>query len=163
MGQYDRVSWRYARMTRRQRQALIATEKAIQKRYPNFEFQVPQGSWRPQTEYSGTSHTGAGAVDLQYSGLYGEVGYSTKAEKEKYRFVLRMLKAVGNQAAFGRGPWDDMILHFHVLDLDTTGMASSSKYFQVPQFRLGNNGLSAGVKDRFQWRPDPIRRWRYKR
>lgn len=162
MGQYDRVSWRYARMTRRQRQALIATEKAIQEKYKGFQFQVPQGSWRPQTDYSGTSHTGAGVVDLQYSGFYGSVGYSTKAQQEKARFVLRRLRDVGCQAAWMRGPWDDMILHFHVCDLDTTGMSYTSRTFQVPQYKLGNNGLNIGVKDRFPYRPDPIRKWRFK-
>lgn len=169
MSQYDRVGWRGEPMTRRQRQALIATEKYIQNHgYPNFKFQVPQGSWQPQTSYSGTSHTKAAVVDLQYSGLSGYVGYSTKAEKEKYRFVLRCLKEVGKQASFGRGPWNKdstgtgMILHFHTCDLDTTGTSDTVRDFQVPEWRRGNNGLYSGVKDKFIWRPDPIRKWKFK-
>lgn len=162
MGQYDRVTWRGARMTRRQRQALIATEKAIQEKYPGFQFTVPQGSWRPYTSYSGTSHTGAAVVDLQYAGFYGTVGYSTRAQKEKARFVLRKLREVGRQAAQLRGPWDKMILHYHVMDLDTTGAAATVKYFQVPEYKKGNNSLNLGVKDKFPYRPDPIRKWRFK-
>ena len=162
MGQYDRVTWRGARMTRRQRQALIATERAIQKKYKDFQFSVPQGSWRPQTSYSGTSHTGAGVVDLQYPGFYGSYGYSTKAEKVKARFVLRKLREVGGQAAWVRGPWDGMIYHYHVCDLDTKGMSYTSANFQVPQYRKGYNGLELNAKDRFGYRPKPIRKWEFK-
>jgi hypothetical protein len=169
MGEYDRVLWRGEAMTRRQRQALIAVEEAIQKRYPGFEFQVPQGSWEAVTPWSGTSHTGAGVVDLQYPGFYGDVGYSTKAEKDKARFVWRSLIDVGKQAAFFRGPWsttpndpDGMILHFHVCDLDTRGMSYTSRTFQVPEWKRGNDGLITGRTDRFGYRPDPIRKWRFK-
>jgi hypothetical protein len=161
MGEYDRVTWRGARMTRRQRQALIATEKAIQEKYKGFEFTVPQGSWRPQTSYSGTSHTGAGVVDLQYPGFYGEYGFTTRAEKEKAKFVLRKLREVGRQAALLRGEADDMVNHYHVMDLDTTGMSYTSRTFQVPQYKLGYNALDAGVKDRYPYRPKPIRKWRF--
>lgn len=161
MGQYDKVTWRGARMTRRQRQALIATEKAIQKKYPNFQFTVPQGSWRPQTSYSGTSHTGAGVVDLQYPGFYGEVGFNTRAEKAKAIFVLRMLREVGRQAALLRGEKDDMVNHYHVMDMDTTGMSYTSKSFQVPQYKAGYNALNAGVKDRYPYRRDPQTKWRF--
>jgi hypothetical protein len=162
MSQYDRVTWRGAKMTRRQRQALIATEKAIQERYKGFEFTVPQGSWRPQTSYSGTSHTGAGVVDLQYSGFWGDYGFTTRSEKEKATFVLRKLREVGRQAALLRNERDDMVNHYHVMDLDTTGMSYTSKTFQVPEYKRGNNALDAGVKDRFPYRPDPIRKWVYK-
>jgi hypothetical protein len=162
MGQYDKVQWRGAWLTRRQRQALIATEKAIQEKYKDFKFLVPQGSWRPQTTYSGTSHTGAGVVDLQYPGFYGNVGLNTRAEREKARFVLRKVREVGRQAALLRNKVDGMPNHYHVMDLDTHGMSSTSKYFQVPQYKLGFNALKTGVKDRYPFRPDPIRKWKYK-
>lgn len=170
MGQFDRVSWRGEPISRGQRQALIATEREIQKEkaYARFEFQVPQGSWQPQTAWSGSSHTRANVVDLQYAGLYGDVGFTTPAEKRKYRFVLRALKEIGRQAAFGRGPWDKdasgnpQILHFHTCDLNTERSAETVRYFQVPEWRKGNNGLYAGVRDKFIWRPDPIRKWNFK-
>ena len=167
MSAYDRVGWRGEPMTRRQRQALLACEKAVQQRYKAFYFTVPQGSWQQQTSYSGTSHTGAGVTDLQYPGLYSDVGYTTEAEKAKYRFVLRQLREVARQAAFGRGPWDKdsngngMVLHFHVCDLDTRGQAETVRNFQVPQYRGGYNGLDAGVRDRFPFRPDQLHKWRY--
>jgi hypothetical protein len=164
MGQYDKVKWRGATISRRQRQAFIATEKAIRKetKYKNFEFIVLQGSWRPRTAYSGTSHTGAGVADLSYAGM----SYNTRAEKEKYRTVLRFLRKVGRQGAFGRGYWDKQIdgtgvmpYHYHVCDLDTTGSMAA---WQVSQYRLGFNGLYSGVKDKFSYRPDVIRKWAFR-
>jgi hypothetical protein len=164
MGQYDRVTWRYERMTRRQRQALIATENFIRKEHPHwdFRFQVPQGSWEPQTSYSGTSHTGAGVVDLQYAGFYGDVGFSTRAQRDKAKFVLHALRKIGRQAAMLRGERDGMVNHYHVMDLDTKGMSYTSATFQVPEYRRGNNALDYGVKDRYPYRPDPIRKWVFK-
>jgi hypothetical protein len=165
MGPYDRVTWRGAYMTRRQRQALIATENHIRKEHPrwDFRFSVPQGSWRPQTSYSGTSHTGAGVVDLQYAGFYGAYGFETRAQKEKAKYVLRKLREVGRQAAWLRGAADSMVNHYHVCDLDTTGMSHTSATWQVPAYKRGENGLNSGVKDRYPYRPKPIRKWSYKK
>lgn len=164
MGEYDRVSWRYAQMTRRQRQALMHVEDLIRKEHPkwDFRFQVPQGSWRPQTEYSGTSHTGAGVVDLQYYGFWGEYGFTTKSERQKAFYILRKLRDEGHQAAFLRGEKDGMVNHFHVCDLDTHGMSQTSATFQVPQYRKGYNGLTINVPDRYPFRPKPMTKWRFK-
>lgn len=164
MGQYDRVTWRYARMTRRQRQALIAVENYIRKERPkwNFRFTVPQGSWRPYTDYSGSSHTGAAVVDLQYAGFYGEYGFKTRAEKEKARFVLRALREVGHQGAMLRGAADGMVNHYHVMDLDTTGAADTVRNFQVPQYKQGYNALKYRVRDRYPYRPKPLTKWRFR-
>ena len=164
MEAYDRVIWRGSAMTRRQRQALIFTENIIRRDRPkwDFRFSVPQGSWRPFSDWSGSSHTKAGVVDLQYYGFYGEYGFNTRTEREKALYVLRALRAIGRQAAFLRGARDGMINHFHVCDLDTRGMSDTSAIFQVPEYRRGNNGLNAGVKDRYQYRPDPIRKWTFK-
>jgi hypothetical protein len=163
--QYRRVLLKGKPATARQKQAILAAERYIQEHYPNFEFLNFQGSWQPQTDYSGSSHTGAGVVDLEYAGI----GYTTPDQKEKYRFVLRALRDVGKQAAFGRGPWNAQIdgtgampLHFHTCDLDTTGAAQTVVTFQVPEYRLGNDGLYAGHKDVFPFRPDPIRKWRFR-
>lgn len=164
MGPYDRVAWRGALMTRRQRQAFIFTENIIRRDRPkwDFRFTVPQGSWRPWSDYSGSSHTRAGVVDLQYSGFYGEYGFTTRAEREKALYVLRTLRAIGRQAAFLRGERDGMVNHFHVCDLDTHFMSETSAQFQVPEYRRGNNGLTAGVRDRYPYRPDPIRKWNFR-
>ncbi|MCU0297282.1 MAG: hypothetical protein MUF33_02040 [Candidatus Nanopelagicales bacterium] len=158
MGEYDRVEWRDSGqyVTRRQHQALVAAEKKIRRRYWGFRFQMPQGSWKPVTSWSGTTHTDAGVCDLWYEGI----GFRTRRQKRKYQFVLTVLKNVGRQAAFGRGPWDDMVLHFHVIDLDPEHMDSNA-IWQAGQYRVRDNGLNVGVPDKFPWRPDPIRRWRF--
>jgi hypothetical protein len=164
MDQYDRVGWRGEPITRRQRQALIVVENFIQKEHPrwNFEFTVPQGSWQHQTDYSGTSHTGAAVVDLQYAGFYGTYGYNTRAEKLKARFILRALRDIGHQAALMRGKLDGMVNHYHVMDLDTRGAAETVRFFQVPQYRLGYNALDYQVKDRYPYRRSPQTKWRFK-
>jgi hypothetical protein len=170
MGQYDIVNWRGEPVTIRMRQAYLATERYIrEKRYPNFEFQIPQGCNQPSTPYSGYTHTRLGVSDLQYYGFYGDVGYSTKEEKEKARFVLRALREVGHQAAFMRGPWsktrfdtNGMILHFHVLDLDTFRMHPDG-IWQVGEYRQGNDGLISGRRDRFVYRPKPMNKWKYRK
>lgn len=163
--EYSRISFRGQPATRRQRQAVLAAEAAIQKVYPHFEFIVAQGSWQPQTAYSGSSHTGAGVIDLVYAGI----AYGTEAERARYRIVLRALREVGRQASFGRGPWNAQIdgtgampLHFHTCDLDTTKQADTVANFQVPEYRRGNDGLYAGHADTFPYRPSPIRKWQFK-
>jgi hypothetical protein len=138
-------------MTARQRQALAAAERRIRRRYWTFRFDVAQGSWQDETWYSGTTHTGAGVVDLTYPGMVAG---------RKYRYVLKQLRDVGRQAAFGRGPWCSMPLHFHVVDLDTLGEDSNAAW-QASEYRLGCDGLHAGVRDPFPYRPTPIRKWRY--
>jgi hypothetical protein len=145
-------------MTARQRQALAAAEKVIRRRYWGFRFVVFQGSWQPETSYSGTSHTGAGVVDLGWSGM----AYDSNLSKAKYRYVLRTVRDTGRQAGFGRGPWTDMPLHLHVCDLDTAGAAATVADFQVPQYRAGCDGLTAGHPDPFPYRPPIIHKWRYR-
>jgi hypothetical protein len=146
-GPYDRVRFHGSeRVTRRQRQALLHVEDKI-----GMEFTVPQGSWQQATTYSGKTHTGAGVCDI----------WLPRMDDEKWaNHVTRILRAEGRQMAFLRGPWDNMPYHWHVLDLDTTGMAPDAVW-QVAQGRLGNNGLTAGVPDRNPYRPDPFRKWRY--
>lgn len=160
--QFEVVMWRGEPITKGQKQAIMAAEREIQKKYRNFEFQIPQGCKQAPSNVSGYTHTGLGVVDLQYAGFYGNVGYSTRAEKEKARFVLRRLRDVGCQAAQFRGPWNDMILHFHVNDLHTFGMHPDAVW-QVGQYKLGENGLITGVRDRFPYRPDHYRKWRYRK
>lgn len=153
---YQRVIFRGKPVTARQRQALVAAERAIRRRYLGFRWTVFQGSWQPQTSYSGTTHTDAGVVDLGYDGM----SYSSTLAKAKYKYVLRQLRSTGRQAGFGRGPWSDMPLHFHVCDLDTTAMDSNAVW-QVDQYRAGFDGLHAGHPDPYPYRPIPLSKWRY--
>lgn len=156
MGQYDRVMWRGEPMTRRQRQALIHVEKVIQKKHPknhgDFQFIVPQGSWQPITTYSGSTHHGAGVVDVFFEGM---------SNRDWFEEVLRITRREGRMAAFGRGPWCNMSYHLHINDLDTTRMDPNG-IWQVSQFRVRNDGLVYGRNDPFPYRPSPIRKWDYK-
>jgi hypothetical protein len=143
-------------MTRRQRQALIHVEKFIQDKHPvnhgGFAFIVPQGSWQPQTPYSGTTHTNAGVVDLFFPGMENH---------DWYQEVLRIVRREGHMGALGRGPWCNMSYHLHTCDLDKTHMDPNAQW-QVDEYRRGNDGLTYGHKDPFPYRPKPLTAWHYK-
>lgn len=158
MGQYDKVymAGDYGEpVTRRQRQALVAVQKAVRKEHPknhgDFEFIVPQGSWQPHTTYSGWTHTRRGVADLFFEGM---------TDMDWFKEVLRITRRVGGQAAMGRGPWCKMPYHLHVLDLDVTGMHPDAQW-QVREYRAGNDALVAGRNDPFPYRPRPLREWEY--
>lgn len=145
--EYVRVMFHGKPVTRRQRQALQAVEDTL-----GMSLAVTQGSWQPETSYSGKTHTGAGVVDLWLPRMDDEVWY---------KHALHVVRKIGRQAAFGRGPWCNMPYHFHVIDLDTTGMAADAAW-QAAEYRLGHDGLSGRAPDPFPWRPTPILKWRYK-
>jgi hypothetical protein len=155
--EHGQVSWRGKPVTARQRQALLAAEKRIRRRYWGFRFTVYQGSWQQSTSYSGTTHTGAGVVDLGYPGMSNTGAWAAG----KMRYVLRCLREEARQAAFCRGPWCDMPFHYHVPDLDTHGMDGNAAW-QVDQYRAGCDGLTAGHPDPFPYRPAIIHKWRFK-
>jgi len=140
------------RVTRRQRQAVRAAEKAA----AVSPFIYLQGSREARTWYSGTSHTGLGACDLYLPGM-GE-------DKELRTLVTHALRKVGHQAAWLRGPAQKMPWHWHTLDLDTHQMDEHEGYgavWQVHQYRLGNNGMAEGAPDPNPFRPDPITKWQF--
>lgn len=157
MGQYDKVLFDGKQLTRRQRQALKHVQQITLERY-GLALHLYQGSWRPRTSYSGTSHTGAGVVDVFVFGM--------STNQTRNNEITRLLRREGHQAAFQRGPEDDMPYHWHVLDLDTHGMDRHDGYggvWQVGEYYARNNGLSAGVKDRYPYRPRPITEWDYRK
>lgn len=154
VGQFDRVTLYPGdddKITRRQRQALRHANDIIKKRF-NRTLQTYQGSWEPQTSYSGTTHTDAGVCDLWVPGM--------DSDEDLRAQVTRVLRREARQAAFLRGPKDKMPWHWHVCDLETDRMDSNAVW-QVGQYRLGYNGLSSGVKDRYPYRPKPIVKWKY--
>jgi hypothetical protein len=155
VGQVKTV-WRGVWLTARQADAFDAAEKAIRRRYWGFRFTAFQGSWRPETSYSGTTHTQAGVADLGYA----DIGSTSPRGKEKYRYVLRTLRQVGHQAAFGRGPWNAMPYHYHVCDLNVAHMAPAAQW-QVAQYGMGYDGLTAGAKDPYPFRPNPLSPYPY--
>ena len=165
MGQFDRVYLDGKQITRRQRQAIWHTSKFTVNRF-NLALHAYQGSWRPYTSYSGSSHTGAGAVDLYVYGM-SSMKWDDLAE------ITRLLRREGRQAAYLRGPHTDMPWHWHVLDLETDRMdprdgdptPESGARWQVGQYRAKGgpfDGLVTGRKDSVIYRPNPLRKWEYR-
>lgn len=148
--QYDRVLFHGKQVTRRQRAALREVEKDLGR-----EFIVWQGSWRPMTDYSGSTHTGSGVVDLGLPGM---------GDNDETRAVTRRLRRVGKQAAFLRGPepFGGFSWHWHVVDLDPWGEAASAVW-QAQQYQAGLEGISSTQNgpDPVPYRPDPIERFDY--
>ena len=164
MGEFDRVGWEGVQITRRQRQATKHVSGLTVRRF-NLALHPYQGSWRPRTDYSGTSHMGAGAEDLYVYGM-STMRWDDLAE------ITRLLRREGRQAAFLRGPHTNMPWHWHVLDLETDRMdprdgdptPESGARWQVGQYRAPGgpfDGLTTGVKDCVKYRPSPVRKWEY--
>lgn len=154
MGQYDRVTFEGVRVTRRQRQALKqGANPVILKRF-NKLLHPYQGSWRPKTDYSGTTHTGAGVCDLYVYGM-------STMKWDDLKEITRLIRREARQAAFLRGPFCNMPWHWHVLDIDTHGMDEWAATSQIPAYRKGLDGLSGGGKDPVIYRPRPIREWKF--
>jgi hypothetical protein len=156
LGQYDRVRYEGKQVTRRQRQAIKHCDGITLHRF-GLGIHIYQGSWRPKTDYSGTTHTNAGVCDLYVYGM-STMGSSRLNE------ITRILRGDGRQAAQLRGPFVDMPWHWHVCDLDTNRMDPNAVW-QVGQYRAPSgpyDGLVAGRRSHNPWTPDPIRRWDYR-
>lgn len=159
MGQYDRVSFEgdsSKKLTRRQRQAINHASDVAENRH-NVRFHCYQGSWRPVTDYSGTTHTNAGVGDFYVYGM------STMSGRE-LDDLTRILRGEGCQAAQLRGPFCDMPWHWHTCDLDTHHMDPNA-IWQVGQYRAKGgpyNGLNAGVPSHNLWTPKRIHAWNFK-
>lgn len=165
MGQYDRVDFEGHKLTRRQRQAIKHVSRLTVDRF-NKAIHCYQGSWRPRTSYSGTTHTGAGVGDFYVYGM-------STMKWDDLAAITRMLRREGRQAAFLRGPHTDMPWHWHIVDLDDHGMDpqngdSTPTYgarWQLTQYRAKGgpfDGLVTGRKDCVIYRPNPIRKWEFK-
>lgn len=160
MGQYDKVLYDGKQVTRRMRAAVMEWQEALDEAGVRVNLFCYQGSWRPRTPYSGTTHTGAGVSDIGFVGM---------GDNALTRQVLRIGRDVAKGAIFLRGPlakygdFDDW--HFHWCDLDTFGMDSNAAW-QVAQYRQGYNGLNSGVLDPNPYRPQPMHQFnwtKYKR
>lgn len=162
MSQYDHVDFEGKRITRRQRQAINHVSSLTDKRY-GLLFHPYQGSWMPRTDWSGTTHMGAGVADLYVYGM------STMGNDQLHE-ITRLLRREGRQAAFLRGPADNYPWHWHTVDIDPHGMDPENgdptptwgARWQIGEYRKGNNGLSEGVKDRYPYRPKVITKWDFK-
>lgn len=145
MGQYDRVQFRGEPVTRRNRASVLWTER--DKHVP-FLFVVPQGSWQPETSYSGTTHTNAGVMDLWFDGI---------GDNDLSRLVSRKVRGEGRLTGYLRGPKPEFgnysMWHLHCCDYDTKFMDPNA-IWQVGEFWALNDGLVAGRNDPLPWRPD---------
>lgn len=91
-----------------------------------------QGSYRPRTPYSGTTHTGCAAVDLT---AYNWVNRLT---------VLDLLGADYMHRLKSEGDWAE---HGHNMTRGL-GCAAAALKWQLDQVRKGFSGLASGSKDR---------------
>lgn len=96
-----------------------------------------QGSYRPRTSYSGSTHTGCAAVDLTAWNWQNRVG------------VLDLLGIIGCHRTPDQGNWP---YHIHIMT-NGMGCAAASLKGQIAEVMHGGDGL-------FGNRPDPDRRLR---
>lgn len=97
-----------------------------------------QGSYRPQTPYSGTTHVGGGTVDVR------TVPIPKRADKMR---LLRALRLVGFAAWYREatpGLWGE---HIHAVAIACPDLSSSARW-QTNEYRAGRDGLTGA-------RPDP--------
>jgi len=164
MGQFDRVMFEGVPITRRQRQSFRHTSGIFVKKF-GLAIHAYQGSWQPRTDYSGTSHMGAGAADLYVYGM-STMKWDDLAE------MTRIGRREGRQVWYLRGPHTNMPWHWHVLDLETDRMdprngdptPTSGARWQVGQYRAKGgpfDGLVTGRKDCVTYRPSPLKKWVY--
>lgn len=154
--QLDHVDFRGELVTRRQRAAFLSTEDELAGRFPKRDttFANLQGSWQPYFAGSFTTHLKAGVADLWLPDM-GDNDFTLE--------VTRILRRVGCQAAFLRGPgkYGDFGWHWHCCDLDTREMDGYAAD-QVQHYRNGGDGLGSFTNpDPVPYRPDPIREFDY--
>lgn len=126
------------------------TRKAIREaeRRLGFKLHFTQGSFRPRTPYSGTTHTGAGSLDVDTSPDGKWWG------RRKTNHVAGVLRRVGF-AAWPRDERDGMGRHIHAERIGP-GLSTSAQW-QVDEYDAGRSGLSSGKRDRYTYRPRPVR------
>lgn len=117
------------------KQILVVRNRLL--RLPKFGGEVEnvtctQGSYRPQTSYSGTTHTGCAAVD--------ETAFNWKN-----RLILDdLLGRTSCHRLRSEGPWPE---HNHVMTRGL-GCASASLKAQIAEVERGGDGLSGSRPDR---------------
>lgn len=142
---YDRITWRGVTLDRRTAAALEWAEKD-----GGITIWVSQGSYRPATSYSGTTHTGGGAVDIRCAML------TTRNRKR----LVRALKRAGF-AAWYRPATATWGAHIHAI-LRKHKNASNSAKWQVEQYDKRLSGLVSNGPD-VSWRPKKPQRFNYKK
>jgi hypothetical protein len=149
-----RVSWRGVTLDARTRDALKWVERKA-----GVTITPSQGSYRPRTSYSGSTHMGSSAVDLSIR------AYSTAQRK----LVVKWMKRAGF-AVWYRKPCSSWSAHVHGILIGggkdgtaTVGgcQLSSGAASQVRSFDAGRDGLSGNRVDD-TYRPSPKVRFSWK-
>jgi hypothetical protein len=133
-----KVSFRGVTVDARTRAAVLWAEKQL-----GFELEFSQGSFRPYTSYSGSTHTGPGALDARVNGF----------SSEKITRIVKVLRNAGF-AAWSRDSRDGFAPHIHMILLDCSGLPSGARW-QVYEYDRGRSGLTNGKPDRIAYRPAP--------
>lgn len=142
---YDRVTWRGVTLDRRTVAQLEWAE-----RRSGVAILASQGSFRPATSYSGSTHTGSGAIDVRVAHL---------SDRQR-RKLVHALKDAG-MAAWYRPPSPSWGPHVHALSIGSRQMSSSGRW-QVAQYLANRSGLVSNGADR-TYRPDPLVKWSWRK
>lgn len=149
----DKVSWRGVSTDRRTASALNAAEKEWRRRTRNktLSLSPSQGSWSGSVAASGSTHLGAGVVDLRTGGY----------TQTQIRALIHTLRDYGF-AAWYRTSADGFAPHIHLVALPVKGKSmglSPAALWQTVAYDAGRNGLSGNGYDRDSYRPRPRVRW----
>ena len=149
----DRVGWRGVVTDRRTASALNKAEKAWRRRVGNDKVTLSpsQGSWSSSVAASGSTHAGAGVVDLR----------TRNYSHSQTRALVHTLRDFGF-AAWYRTDADGFAPHIHLVALPVKGKSnglSSAALWQTVAYDAGRNGLNGNRMDRDSYRPRPRVRW----
>ena len=149
----DRVNWRGVVTDRRTASALNKAEKAWRRRVGNDKVTLApsQGSWSSSVAASGSTHAGAGVVDLR-TGAY---------TPNQTRALVHTLRDFGF-AAWYRTSADGFAPHIHLVALPVKGKSnglSAAALWQTVAYDAGRSGLTGNKPDRDPYRPRPRVRW----
>lgn len=134
----SRVTYGGVVMDAHTRRAVKKLEKAI-----GFKLSFSQGCFRPRTKWSGTTHMGAGTIDVKTAGW----------PEAKINFVNEKARDIGF-ASYPRDHRDGFDPHMHLVLIGCKGLSASAAW-QVREYDAGRNALTNGRRDRYTYRPKP--------
>jgi hypothetical protein len=137
---YQRIDYHGVILNRRTAQMTDAAQERFGRPFGSF----PQGSYRPATKYSATTHCGGGALDVFDEDLEG---------------VCHAMKAVGFASwhrPYVPNLWDEHCHNIAIGDLEM----SNEAHDQVIAYYNRQSGLVGEAHDG-TWRPNPIPVWNY--
>ena len=147
---YGKVRFRWHTLDRRTRSAFLLMERRYRRAGKGWpKLRIGQGSYS-DSELSGDTHTGGGAVDVMFAGL----NPAQRAE------VVRQGRRVGFAMWARTGPaWGSNNDHAHGILLGHRTASPQAKA-QMDAYRNGRDGLRGNLPDN-TWRPKRPRRFSY--